>query len=157
MKAVLSVYGDKRRSIWLADSFEGLPKPNPKLYPADQNDSLWSQSLAVSQGQVEANFRRYGLLDERVLFLKGFFSETLPSAPVRKLSLLRLDGDMYESTIVALENLYPKLSEGGYCIVDDYGWIPACKKATDDYRSKMDIQDPIQQIDWTGVYWRKSG
>jgi O-methyltransferase len=157
MKAVLTVYGDKERNVWVADSFEGLPKPNPEHYPSDRQDKLWSQSLAVSQSEVEDNFRRYDLLDERVFFLKGFFSETLPSAPIEKLSLLRLDGDMYESTILALENLYPKLSDGGYVIVDDYGCIPACKKATNDYRCKMGIQDPIQQIDWTGVYWRKTG
>jgi predicted O-methyltransferase YrrM len=76
--------------------------------------------LAVSREDVERNFAKYGLLDDRVVFLQGWFKDTLPSAPIGKIALLRLDGDMYESTMDALQNLYPKLSPGGYCIIDDF-------------------------------------
>ena len=70
--------------------------------------------------------------------------------------MLRLDGDMYESTMDALTNLYPKLSSGGFCIVDDFGAIPACKQAVDDYRERNGIKETMVEIDWTGVFWRKA-
>src|SRR4029079_12709026 len=97
----------------------------------------------------------YGLLDDQVKFLKGWFQDTLPSAPIEKLAVLRLDGDMYESTMEALNALYPKLQVGGYLIVDDYGAIASCRKAIHDYREKHQILDEIIPIDLTGVYWQK--
>ena len=63
---------------------------------------------------VKANFEKYGLLDAQVVFLKGWFKDTLPAAPIGKLAVMRLDGDMYESTMDALKSLYPELSPGGY-------------------------------------------
>ena len=155
MKAVLDAYGATDRTVWVADSFEGLPKPNPGKYPADAGDVFWKQSLDVSVEQVQANFRRYALLDARVKFLVGFFSDTMPVAPIDKLAVLRLDGDMYESTYVVLEHLYPKVSPGGYVIVDDYGCVPACAQATEDYRKTHSISAPVRKIDWTGVFWQK--
>jgi O-methyltransferase len=113
------------------------------------------KELAVTLDQVKANFERYGLLDEQVVFLKGWFSETLAEAPIGRLAVARLDGDMYESTKDAITALYPKLSVGGYLIVDDYTMIPACKQAIDEYRTKHVITEPIISIDWTGVYWRR--
>ncbi len=105
--------------------------------------------------QVQSNFRAYDLLDDQVVFLKGWFKDTLPTAPIEKLAILRLDGDMYESTMDGLNNLYDKLSPGGFCIVDDYG-LPGCKLAIDDYRKEHGITDVMIQVDWTGWYWRKS-
>lgn len=67
-------------------------------------------------------------------FLPGWFRDTLPTAPVDSLAVMRLDGDMYESTMVALESLYPKLSPGGFAIIDDYGAVAECKLAVEDYR-----------------------
>jgi O-methyltransferase len=106
---------------------------------------------------VKENFRRYGLLDEQVRFLKGFFHDTLPGAPIERLAVIRLDGDMYESTMDGLVNLYPKLSPGGFIIVDDYGAVPACKQAVHDYRNAHGIEEEIVPIDWTGVFWRRAG
>ncbi len=157
MRAILRVYGVQNRSVWVADSFEGLPPPNPEKYPADTGDTLYAyKELAKSLDQVQANFARYGLLDEHVRFLKGWFKETLPGAPIEQLAVLRLDGDMYKSTMDALVSLYPKLSSGGYLIVDDYGAIPSCRQAVHDYRAAQGIQDEIMPIDWTGVYWQRS-
>jgi O-methyltransferase len=102
------------------------------------------------------DFRRYGLLDEQVLFLEGWFRDTLPAAPIERLAVLRLDGDLYESTIQALECLYDRLSVGGYVIVDDYGNVAGCRQAVHDFRAARGIADPIQPIDWAGVYWRRS-
>jgi O-methyltransferase len=114
------------------------------------------RELAVSLDEVRANFEKYGLLDEQVRFLEGWFRETLPSAPIEELALIRLDGDMYESTYVALESLYPKLSLGGYLIVDDYGAVPTCRLAVDDFRRAHGIAEEMTPIDWTGIYWRKN-
>ena len=111
--------------------------------------------LAVSLEQVQENFRRYGLLDGQVRFLKGYFRDTLPSAPIGRLAVLRLDGDLYESTIVALDSLYPKLSPGGFVIVDDYKVVPKCKPAVDDFRAEHGIREPLEEMGWHGVHWRK--
>jgi O-methyltransferase len=156
MRAALHAYGDRARRGWAADSFAGVPRPDPDRYPADAGDRHWmSPHLAVSVEEVKANFARYGLLDGRVRFVVGWFRDTLPRCPVERLSVLRLDGDMYESTIVALRALYPKLCPGGYLIVDDYGAVPACKQAVEDFRAELGIAEPMQRIDWTGVFWRR--
>lgn len=157
IKAVLASYNDTSRVVWLADSFAGLPKPDSEQYPADRGDKHWKHSdvLAVSMETVQENFRRYGLLDDRVKFLKGWFKDTMPTAPIQQLSILRLDGDMYESTIQVLDAVYSKLSVGGYTIVDDYA-LPGCKAAIEDFRKAHGITDPISLVDWTGAYWKRS-
>ncbi len=157
MRAALEAYGDTSRKVWAADSFQGLPKPGSATSDDYLADELWKfPELAISLDQVKANFARYGLLDDRVEFLPGWFADTLPTAPVETLALIRLDGDMFDSTTVALESLYPKLSPGGYVIVDDYGAVAECAAATEAFREKNGITDEITKIDWTGVYWRKS-
>lgn len=129
MRAVLAAYGINNRRVFVADSFAGLPKPNERMYPEDKGDTHHQYDfLAISREEVESNFRRYGLLDDQVVFLEGWFKDTLPVAPIEKLSILRLDGDMYESTMDALTALYPRLSEGGFCIVDDYS-LKSCRDA----------------------------
>jgi O-methyltransferase len=144
--------------VWAADSFEGLPSPNAERYPGDAGDRHHEYSyLAVPLEEVRENFRRYGLLDEQVVFLKGWFRDTLPSAPIESLAVMRLDGDMYEATWDALANLYPKLSPGGYLIVDDYKVVPGCRQAVDEYRARHGLAEEIVEIDWAGVYCRKAG
>jgi O-methyltransferase len=157
MKAVLAAHGDLERTVWVADSFRGLPPPDASRHPADAGDRHYlNRSLAVTARDVARNFERYGLLDERVRFLEGWFSDTLPSAPIARLAVLRLDGDMYGSTIDALRALYPRLSPGGFAIVDDYGAIPTCRQAVEDYRRAEGVTEPLEVIDWTGVFWRRS-
>lgn len=147
---------EQDRTVWVADSFEGLPKPNVELYPEDAGDDLYSlEQLRISKEQVEDNFRHFNVLDDKVKFLKGWFKDTLPTAPIDKLSIIRLDGDMYESTMDGLVNLYHKLSPGGFIIIDDYGVIPACKKAVHDFRDKHGIKEEIINIDDSGYYWQK--
>ena len=156
MRAVLKAYGDTHRTIWLADSFQGFPRPNPAKYPADAGGGWWKNAaLAIPLEEVKANFHKYGLLDDQVRFLVGWFRDTLPTAPIEKLAVLRLDGDMYESTIDALIHLYPKLSRGGYAIIDDYA-IPACQAAVEDYRAKQQINEPIIPIDHFAKYWQRT-
>jgi O-methyltransferase len=155
MRGVLEALGDRSRRVWVADSFEGLPVPDAERYTAD--DGLdWShvEALKVSSDDVRANFERYGLLDDRVQFLEGWFCDTLPDAPIEQLSVLRLDGDLYQSTMDALEALEPKVSPGGFVIVDDHGGWEPCRQAVTDYRDANGITAPIHEVDWTGVWWR---
>ncbi len=155
MRAVLAAYGVADRKVYVADSFAGLPPPAPEIFPADAGDTCHTHHfLSISQETVAENFRRYGLLDEQVVFLKGWFEDTLPTAPMTQLAVIRLDGDMYGSTMVALQNLYPKLSPGGFCIIDDYA-LKGCRQAVTDYRAKHEITTPLVKIDWTGSFWRK--
>jgi O-methyltransferase len=155
MRAVLAAHDVTDRTVWVADSFEGLPKPDAERWPADAGDLHHTKDeLAISVDSVKDNFRRYGLLDEQVKFLVGWFDDTLPTAPIDKLAVLRLDGDMYGSTMSALDALYDKVSPGGFVIVDDYGAVPGCRAAVHDFRAKKGIDAPLQEIDWAGVFWR---
>jgi O-methyltransferase len=156
MRGILKAYGVGDRRIWVADSFEGLPEPDAKKYPADAGDTHHKlEMLAVSLEEVKTNFEKYSLLDDQVCFLKGWFKDTLPKAPIQQLAVIRLDGDMYESTMDGLIHLYPRLSPGGYLIVDDYGVVPSCRKAVEDYRQTHGIKEAIQPIDGWGVFWRR--
>jgi len=156
MRGVLRALEVSDRRVWVADSFRGLPAPRADHFPADAGDEHHRVAeLAVSAGAVRENFRRYGLLDEQVVFLEGWFRDTLPGLVDERWAIIRLDGDMYESTIEALDNLYPRLSPGGFVIVDD-GALPACRAAVDDFRTRHVITEPLREIDWTGLFWQRS-
>jgi len=153
MRAILDAYGDKHRRVFVADSFKGLPPPTPETYPADSGDVHYkNEILAISRQEVEQNFRRYGYLDDRVVFLEGWFKDTLAVAPIDRLSVLRLDGDMYESTIQALDALYHKVSKGGAVIVDDYK-LAACAQAVNEFRARHGITSPLIPIDQCAAWW----
>ena len=153
LRAVLEAHGDAGRKVWLADSFEGLPAPEA---PEDAGSQLHLHAeLAVGLAEVRANFQRYGLLDDQVLFLPGWFKDSLPQAPIQSLALLRLDGDLYASTMDTLQALYPKVSPGGAVVVDDYHAFEGCRLAVRDYLAAHGLSPRIEEIDGTGVYWRK--
>jgi len=155
MRGYLAAWDMKDRMVWAADSFEGLPVPS---LPEDQGYDFSAARmpiLAISLEEVQDNFRRYDLLDDRVRFLKGWFCDTLPSAPIDSLALLRLDGDLYESTRDSLNALYDKVSPGGFIIVDDYGDFEPCRRAVDEFRNQRGIKGSLERIDWSGVFWRK--
>jgi macrocin-O-methyltransferase TylF-like protien len=155
MRAILDAYGDRGRVVFAADSFQGAPPPNVDAYPLDAGSRLHdAKGLEVPREEVERNFDLYGLLDDRVQFVEGWFKDTLPALQHRTWSVVRLDGDLYESTTDALVNLYPGLSVGGFLIVDDYGH-PPCRQAVLEYREKHGIDEPIQEIDWRGAFWRR--
>ena len=157
MRAVLSAYRIRDRRVWVADSFKGVPPPDVESYPADRESTYHTfPDLSVSADVVRRNIEKYGLLDNQVVFLEGWFKDTLPRAPIEALALLRLDGDLYESTIVALNSLYGKLSVGGYVIVDDYHVVAGCRQAIDDFLSDRGISPRISEIDGVGVFWQKT-
>lgn len=154
MKGVLKASGELSRRVWVADSFEGLPKLD-----RGQDKSVWwwrQGDMAVSESIVKGNFARFGLLDDQIMFLRGYFSDTLPTAPINNLAILRIDADLYTSTREVLLSLYPKLSPGGYCVVDDYQNLPDCRRSVEEYRNANGIRDKIVPIDSRAVYWRRS-
>jgi hypothetical protein len=154
MRGYLEAYGMPGRQVWVADSFQGLPKPT---HPADEGWDFSrdkAPSFAIALDEVKETFRRYDLLDDRVRFLEGWFKDTLPHAPVQQLALIRLDGDLYESTMDALTGLYDRLSPGGFVIVDDYILEP-CAKAIHEFRTSRNIDEELVPIDEQSVYWRR--
>jgi hypothetical protein len=156
LRAILSALEDSMRRVWACDSFEGLPVADAERYPVDVSLRLHEHAaLRVGLEEVQANFARYGLLDDRVVFTKGWFRDTLPTLPEEEIAVLRLDGDMYESTLDALVHLEPRVAPGGFVIVDDYNGIDACRQAVTDYRRSAQIDAPIHEVDWTAVWWRK--
>jgi Macrocin-O-methyltransferase (TylF) len=158
MRAILRAYRAADRIIWAADSFQGMPDVGTDGYPGDAELKTheFNDAMAVPLETVKRTFAAYGLLDEQVRFLPGWFGDTLPAAPISRLALIRLDGDLFASTMDALTWLYPKLSVGGYVIVDDFIIAP-CREAVYAYRERMQITDPIRDIDGVGAFWRRSG
>jgi O-methyltransferase len=157
MRGVLRAYGITDRTVFLADSFAGFPEPDFKRYPREQfREEFRHSGLAVSRDEVARNFELYGLLDDQVKFIEGYFDQSLRDAPVDQLALLRLDVDLYASTMQALEALYAKLSIGGFVLIDDYGYHEACRHAVEDFRAAHGITDTLVETDWTGVRWRKT-
>jgi hypothetical protein len=155
MRGFLAAHGIRDRLVWVADSFDGVPAST--LEP----DKPWTLSkdvhpyIAVPLDDVQDLFRRYGLLDDQVRFLVGWFKDTLPGAPIDRLALLRLDGDLYESTMDALDALYDKVSPGGFVVIDDYGNLPPCRQAVHEFRDARGITAALADIDGTAWFWRK--
>lgn len=142
------------KKVYVADSFEGLPKPDEK-YLHDKGDYHHAiDFLSVSLETVKDNFKKHGLL-KGVVFVKGWFKDTLHKLK-NKFSIIRLDGDMYESTLDALTALYPLLSVNGYCIIDDFFAVNGCQQAVIYYMQQHNITSTIIDIDGTGVYWQKT-
>jgi predicted O-methyltransferase YrrM len=135
-----------------------MPAIGADGYPGDRELQAhqFNDAMAVSLEAVKRNFAAYGLLDDQVRFLPGWFADTLPAAPIGELALIRLDGDLYSSTMDALANLYPKLSAGGYVIVDDFIVAP-CRAAVHEFRERCQVTDPIEDIDGVGAFWRRGG
>jgi hypothetical protein len=155
VRATLDSLGADDRTVWVADSFRGLPPPDRERFPEDRELDLSPLDyLAVPIDEVRGYFARFGC-EHGVRYLEGLFADTLPTLIGHRWSLVRLDGDTYESTWVGLDSLYPGLSAGGYVIVDDYLLIDECRRAVDDYRREHGITEPIEDVDWNGIRWRR--
>jgi hypothetical protein len=156
MRGMLKVHDVRDRDVWVADSFSGVPPADPERYPADAGLSFSDvRYLSVSAEEVRRSFERYALLDDQVKFTEGLFKDTLPPLRGHRWSVVRLDGDLYESTMDGLTNLYDGLSPGGYIIIDDYGAVEACQAAVDEFRAERAIGEALRWIDWAGVYWQR--
>jgi hypothetical protein len=114
------------RAIHAFDSFEGIPAAGIE----DGNDGKLIEFKSVcSLEQVKEYMDMWGI--EGIVYHKGWFKDTVPQYE-GKIALLRLDGDLYSSTKMCLEHLYPKLVKGGYLIIDDYA-LNGCRQAVDEY------------------------
>ncbi len=165
MRAILAARGAVDRRVWAADSFQGLPEPDPGKFPIEAKAHASKtmvedyKHFTVGLDDVKANFATFGLLDEQVRFLPGWFKDTLPNAPIEGLAVMRIDGDYYESTMDALTALYDRLSPGGYVIIDDYGedlWT-CCRQAVDDFRRARRIDAPLERVDQRCYFWQRPG
>jgi O-methyltransferase len=156
MRATLDSLGADQRSVWVADSFQGFPSGAAAASRTDgEPDDLGVfDFLAVPLAEVKANFARFGCQDG-VNFVPGFFEDTMPDLGGRRWSIVHLDADTYEATLLTLRHLYPGLSAGGYLIVDDYGALDECARAVDEFRREEGIAEPLEEVDWTGIRWRR--
>jgi O-methyltransferase len=152
MRGYLKAHNISDRTVWLADSFRGLPEAEAKAHGVDP---VLNNHLAVSAATVRDAFERYGLWDEQVTLVEGWFADTLPTLPAERLAVLRLDGDLFGSTIAGLASLYPRVAPGGFVIIDDYFAVGGCRAAVDAFRARQGITAPMERIDWTGMVWRK--
>jgi O-methyltransferase len=155
MRALQLAHAEGDRRMWLADSFEGLPEPVCAVDQGYDFQEAVQPWLAASLEAVQDNFRTYGLLSDQVRFIPGWFDRTLAHAPVERLAMLRIDADLYASTIEVLRRLYDKVAPGGFVIVDDYHVFPPCKVAVDEFREAEGITEPLVRIDWSAIFWRK--
>lgn len=136
-KAMLDT-GDTARKVHLFDSFEGIPSGGPK----DTNWTHPAGTSACSMGRVQSHMQEWGVPDNLLVYHPGWFRDTVPVADISQIALLRLDGDLYESTRVCLEHLFPRVVTGGWVIADDYG-LPGCREAVNQFLGDQPI------------YWRK--
>jgi len=157
-RAVMRAKGQQHRKVYVSDSFAGLPPGNPVFGKGDMN---WEKMdyLPTSPDQVALHFSMFNVLDSGVMFVQGYFNDSMPTLRSHlqrfdsSISILRLDGDMYQSTIDVIYRLYDLVSIGGYVIVDDWG-LPA-RKACEDFFNHHDHHPTIVPIDRLSVYWMK--
>lgn len=157
MRGLQVAHGAGERKTFVVDSFEGVP-PSDQARDAGYDihfEEARHPWLACSEESVRDHFSRYDLLDPNVEFVKGWLAESLPRASIGPLALLRIDVDLYSSTMESLDLLYDKVVEGGFVIVDDYGFLPCCRDAVDEFRARRGVSEPIRWVDGSGIYWRK--
>jgi hypothetical protein len=167
MALALQKFGSGQdRRLHLFDSFEGLPAPREEdgVQAAEYSGGVNTGALE-SVHQCEAGidivrqflFQTLGIPQSNVTFHQGWFQDTIPKLGEgpSKISILRLDGDWYESTKVCLEHLYDRVPAGGFIILDDYFAWEGCKKATDEFRNARGITSPLTRIDVDCAYWIK--
>lgn len=150
MRALLNAYRIAGRKIFAADSFAGIPKNvRARNDPVD----LWRDRWLASLDDVRGNIARFGLLDDRIAFVAGFFADSLRTLAGETFALIRLDSDSYDSVEESLVHLYPLLSKGGIIIIDDWHLV-GCRAAVLNYRSRHGIEAEIQICEGN-AYWVK--
>ena len=171
--AAMMAYAAQRagdfRALHLFDSFAGLPHPQESEFcewmaadwgvSREQCDGQLTSSGALIAEQQRAEdvlFNIAGYPRDRVSFHVGWFQDTVPAVKnaLGQIALLRLDGDLYESTLVCLRELYPQVSSGGIVIIDDYG-LQGCRMACEEYFREISITPYLSHIDALAKYFIK--
>lgn len=162
----LLAHGDRSRSLYLFDTFEGMSSPtgddksldgvsaDVQLERDPQGTGVWCYA---SLEDVRANILSTGYPAEKIHLIKGKVEDTIPRNIPSSLSLLRLDTDWYESTKHELRHLYPLLNGNGILIIDDYGHWQGARKAVDEYFAEHGVKDYLHRIDYTGRILVKTG
>ena len=159
MALTLLEAGSTDRSIYLYDTFEGMTAPTSVDVALDSRRSastIWPKTERqggsswdyVPIEEVRQNLARTGYPSDKLVFVKGPVERTIPGTAPRKIGLLRLDTDWYESTRHELNHLYPLLEPGGVLIIDDYGHWAGARKAVDEFFAKRPIL--LNRLDYTG-------
>lgn len=150
-----------QRKVYGFDSFQGIPwgtendteQPGIGKIPEDKIGKLETSGISsYSLNIVTDKLKEWGVF-ENVILVEGWFQDTIPLNTLNEICMLRLDGDMYESTKICLEFLYPKVSKGGVVIIDDYN-LEGCRRAVHEYLDKENIK--VELIEVAGIkYWVK--
>ena len=143
--------GDK--AVWLFDTFEGFPDGQQDAL-VGSGHVMHSVRFENFQQAVRANFAEATPTSGNINFVQGFVEDTIPTASVGAISLLRLDTDFYTSTLAELQGLYGRLVRGGVIIVDDYGLFEGSRRATDEFLASLQSPPLLNRIDrgvWAGV------
>lgn len=152
--------GDTTRRLVLFDTFEGLPMPDKEKdidVLGNSNYDEWTRHrrtdassdwACASLEEVQRNMTSTGYPFDKITFVKGLVQDTIPENSPDEISLLRLDTDWYASTVCELQNLYPRLSENGVLIVDDYGHLRGQRQAVDEYFSRQAVL--LSRVDYSG-------
>jgi O-methyltransferase len=140
------------RDVYLFDTFEGMPRPTDADvdYAGRAELPTWdpvNRNTRVDIDSVRAAMRSTGYPDEHTSLVKGSVEDTVPEAAPQEIAVLRLDTDWYESTRHELHHLYPRLSQGGVLIIDDYGHYAGARKAVDEYLGEATF---LHRLDYTG-------
>ena len=157
MRGFLEAYEIADRQVWVVDPFLASPTSTGAAVSHSElpGGGRGFPDLLADLNTVREGFDRFDLLDDHVRFLQGDFADTLHDAPIEKVALLRIGGDLDLSTADVLDALYDKIPMGGFVVVDDYE-APTCRKAVDEFRARHGIQDPVERVDGTGACWRKA-
>lgn len=155
LRGVLDVLGESKRRLWVADSFSGLPASTCGPDIGHEMDASVYPVLSVSLDEVKEVFNKYDLLTDGVEFLPGWFSESLRHLPAKRIALLHIDADLYESTLDVLNMCYTNVVNGGFIVIDDYGILPPCREAVDEFLSSQNTEIVPIRVGDHAAYWRR--
>ena len=166
-------YAGQYKTIWLFDSFFGIPRPTSRDVPSperpgrDARDFMGSElapdgeiqvtgRAAVSLEEVKRCMTEWGALEEHLRYVPGWFHESIPRTHTGPLALLRVDADLYESTRVAFDCLYDSVVPGGYVGVHDWDLAGVHAAVLDSIGEEPDVT-PVPETGPVGldVWWRK--
>lgn len=148
MGLTLKQLGATERTLWLFDTFEGLPAPTADDPDREIADLHTGTCLGTIE-DVTASLRRLGI-DSQSKLVKGLFEDTLPKAEIQKIAVLHIDGDWYSSVRSCLVNLYDKVAVGGVIQFDDYGYWEGARKAVDEFLANRSIGQKLERVDYAG-------